>query len=278
MKLTIHLRTGTKGQSAYPVAVGVIVESEDPFGVRYAAGHLFTEARRSVAEVMGLLEAIKAAKASNPEDVTILADSENLVKRVTGELFDSEPEILEAVQLVQAALLALDVWTIKHSPKDDIGKAERLVRTALDAGKTVVVVDEQRPENATGFEPLAPDLEVLKKAADAPSGPGKKRMPLDEGGDGEPASGPRAKPAANAGGVNNPRFKVIVDSGAACPHGSTDGRVHQFGPCTPAEPGLCVFATAAAFSIDPLHWRSPNHRRIVTTCAVCKAGVSVEPG
>ncbi len=275
MKLTIHLRTGTKGQNPYPVAVGVIVESEDPVQIKYAAGHLYTEDRRSVAEARGLLEGIKVAKASEPEEVMILADSENLVKRIMGELFESDPDILDAVQTVQAMLLSLDLWTIKHSPKDDIGKAERLVRTALDAGKTVVVVDEQRPGNTAGFASMAPNPEVLKKAADAPM---RKRVPLMESGDGEEPAPPRAKQAANSGGINNPRFKVIVDRDAACPHGCTDGGTYQFGPCTPTEKALCVFATAAAFSIDPLHWRSPNHRRIVTNCAVCKAGVSVEPG
>jgi ribonuclease HI len=292
MNLTIHLRTGTKGQSAAPVAVGVIVESEDPKEIRYAAGHFF-ESSRPVAEAAGLLEAVRVAKASQAEEVTILADSVNLVKRVTGELFDEDERIVDMIQLVQAALLSLDVWTIKHSPKDDIGKAERLVRTALDAGKTVVVVDEANPGNAAGFESLTPDYEVLKKAADVA---GKKRVKLEEveEEDVKPAGGRRheiggkkghahedesvapkpARGAANSGGVNNSKFLVVVDEGAACPNGSTDGAAYQFGPCT--APGLCVYAAAAAFSVDPLHWRSVNHKRIITSCAVCRAGVSVE--
>lgn len=295
MNLTIHLRTGTKGQSAAPVAVGVIVESDDPREIRYAAGHFF-ESSRPVAEAAGLLEAVRAAKASHPEEVMILADSSNLVKRVTGEMFDEDERIADMIQMVQAALLSLDIWTIRHSPKDEIGKAERLVRTALDAGKTIVVVDEANPANTAGFESLAPDFEALKKAADAA---GKKRIKLEdvegdvvgmrEAGDGMPrvenkrhaheeesmAHKP-ARSAANAGGVNNPKFLVTVDEGAACPNGCTDGATYQFGPCTP--PGLCVHAAAAAFSVDPMHWRSVNHKRIISTCAGCKAGVSVERG
>src|SRR5690349_17500917 len=124
MNLIIHLRTGTRGQSAAPVAVGVIVESEDPREIRYAAGHFF-ESSRPVAEAAGLLEALRVAQVSKPSEVMILADSANLVKRVTGELFDEDERILDMIQLVQASLLSLDIWTIRHSPKDDIGKAER---------------------------------------------------------------------------------------------------------------------------------------------------------
>jgi ribonuclease HI len=298
MRLIVHLRTGSKGSSAVAMAAGIIVESIEPHHeVHYAAGHFLGVVPRGKAEAVALMHAIDVARKLNPEEVAILADSQGLVNRITGQTIESDTDLADAIQEVQAALLSLDLWTIRHLPKDDVGKSERLVRAALDAEKSVVVVDEFNPSNAPGFESLKPDPAAFERAGEPAA---KKRVPLDLDGpsaldaeddpDRLPMSasvGPSAmslpeptaskpRPASNTGPMNLERFRVTLEGSDGCPRGNADGVCFQFGPTTP--PGLCVYAAQAAFAVDPLHWRSPNHRRIITSCAKCKAGVSVEPG
>ncbi len=132
---------GARGNPG-PAAWGVAVLDAEGTCVEGFAGAL-GKATNNVAEYHGLLEALRLAERRGAEDVEILADSELIVRQVTGVYRVKHPALkplwAEAMRLIEG----FRSFRISHVERRNNKHADRLVNTALDrevaAGERITV-------------------------------------------------------------------------------------------------------------------------------------------
>ncbi len=129
-KLIINTDGGARGNPG-PAAIGAVVDGHE-------YGEYIGKTTNNVAEYKAVIFALKKAKAllggkkAEAAEVEIRADSELLVKQLTGQ-YKIKEESLKP--------LFIDVWnlkqdfksiTFKHVPREENKKADALVNRALD--------------------------------------------------------------------------------------------------------------------------------------------------
>ncbi len=121
---------GSRGNPGI-AAWGVAVLDADGSCVEGHAGYIGV-ATNNAAEYQGLLEALRLALASGAEDVEILADSELIVRQITGSYrvknLKLRPLYLEALTRIRK----IPQFAIRHVPRAENKLADRLVNQALD--------------------------------------------------------------------------------------------------------------------------------------------------
>ncbi len=118
---------GNPGPAAWGVAVldaaGMLVEGHGGY-----VGH----ATNNVAEYQALLEALKLATEREASDVEIRADSELVVRQITGVYRVRHPQLKPLYAEARRLIGGFDTFRILHVRREENREADRLVNEALD--------------------------------------------------------------------------------------------------------------------------------------------------
>ncbi len=177
-----------------------------------------------MAEYTALVLALQAAQKFGADEVSLFADSELMVKQLTGVYKVRDPKMLELFQQAQRILITFQSWRIKHVRRELNSLADTLANKALDARKDVVEVQlgDARPHDRP--QELAADTAEMSTPAD-PAAP-------------QPAG------TRTAAAVPPVIVKVIRPAQAGgCKAGTTEGQPFIFGETAPAE--MCIYALKA---------------------------------
>lgn len=131
--MTSHvLRTdgGSRGNPG-PAAAAFVLESPDG-SIVARAGRYIGEATNNVAEYEALLMGLDAALAAGVRRVSILADSELLVRQVSGVYKVKHPNMRPLHERAGHLLAGFEAWSIAHVRREQNVAADDLVNEALD--------------------------------------------------------------------------------------------------------------------------------------------------
>lgn len=142
MSLLIHIDGGSRGNPG-PAAAGVIIQDiQDGQGrLLLRGGYLLGEMTNNQAEYNALLVALRACQGWGDPFVEIRADSELLVKQITGQYQVKSPDLKPLYQEAIGLLLKLDNWSIKHIKRELNSEADAMANAAMDAGEDVVMTN-----------------------------------------------------------------------------------------------------------------------------------------
>ena len=135
MKLTINIDGGSRGNPG-PAGAGVVARDEAGT-VLAAQGVYLKHATNNVAEYTGLLTALETARQLGGSDVTIISDSELLVRQMNGQ-YRVKNEGLKPL-FDQASTLAAQLPRVKftHVRREYNKDADRLANLAMNAKRNV---------------------------------------------------------------------------------------------------------------------------------------------
>lgn len=164
MALVIHIDGGARGNPG-PAGAGVLIHRDDGTPLHEAGYFLGTQTNNS-AEYRALLLALQRAASFRNEPLSILSDSELLVRQVTGEYRVKSPSLAELFRQAQMMLLRFSCWNVKHIRREENRRADELANMAMDAGRDVILYDADR---AADSSPAAPPIPAADKTAESPS-------------------------------------------------------------------------------------------------------------
>ena len=131
MKARLSTDGGARGNPG-PAAFGYVLEAEDGT-VLDARGGAIGVATNNVAEYRALIEGLRSAADAGVDDLTVVSDSELIVKQMRGE-YRVKNQALRALSL-EAAALARRIGRVTYTAvrREHNELADRLVNEALDA-------------------------------------------------------------------------------------------------------------------------------------------------
>lgn len=128
--LTVHVDGGSRGNPGEAAIAAVITdENGDLLEER---GEAIGHATNNVAEYRALLLGIERAAALGATEVTLIGDSELIVRQVEGRYKVKDATMRELHAQVRAALTGFDRWSIRHVRREQNADADRMVNAALD--------------------------------------------------------------------------------------------------------------------------------------------------
>ena len=84
LRVTIHVDGGARGNPG-PAGAGVVIADDDDDAVIYEAGLFLGHATNNVAEYKGMLHGLEMAQTLKAQEVSIVSDSELLVRQMNGQ-------------------------------------------------------------------------------------------------------------------------------------------------------------------------------------------------
>ncbi|HSN13537.1 MAG TPA: reverse transcriptase-like protein [Anaeromyxobacteraceae bacterium] len=114
-----------------PAGAGAVIVNPDGHIVA-KVGKFLGDSTNNVAEYMGLILGLRRAKAMGIKELDVLADSELMVKQLSGE-YAVKAEHLKPLHLEAEALLKgfADV-TVRHIPREENAQADAMSNRAID--------------------------------------------------------------------------------------------------------------------------------------------------
>lgn len=222
MALEIFTDGGARGNPG-PAAAGVVIRDDQGRSI-LEAGYFLGKATNNVAEYTAMLLALEAAQKFGADEVSLFADSELMVKQLTGEYKVRDAKLAELFAQAQRLLIRFESWQIKHIRREQNSRADALANKALDARKDVIEVQLGDAQPQSRSSPIAED------AGGEESG-------------GKPAA---ASPTTARNGNGLPPVIVKVTRGPlpkGCKGGTSQGQEFVLGETVPA--GMCVYALKA---------------------------------
>ena len=140
--LTIYTDGGSRGNPGPGAAAYVLSDQAN----NVIAGKAFFSKKTTsnVAEYMGLLKGLEAAKNSGADSIEVFSDSKLMVKQINGE-YRVKSDNLKTVYNKCADLLSgFDDWNIRHISREKNTHADRLVNRAMDLRKNVTFGAEHK--------------------------------------------------------------------------------------------------------------------------------------
>ena len=129
--LTAHIDGGARGNPG-PAGVGVVVT--DAAGeVRRARGYFLGRKSNNEAEYTGLLKAIELASELQAANLTVVSDSELLVKQVNRQYRCKAANLKPLLAEARQGLDGFGTWKVTHVLRDQNQDADRLANLAMDA-------------------------------------------------------------------------------------------------------------------------------------------------
>ena len=130
-----YIDGGSRGNPG-PAAAGVVIQ--DARGKRlYEGGFFLGEATNNVAEYRGLLAALKAAAKLKAATVTVMSDSELLVRQMNGQYRVRNDRLRPLFEDAQDLADQFESFIIRHVPREKNVQADALVNRAMDLRKNV---------------------------------------------------------------------------------------------------------------------------------------------
>jgi ribonuclease HI len=114
-----------------PAAAGIVLY--DPQGrIQVTTGRYLGETTNNVAEYQALLLGLEEARKITVQKLRIFADSELMVKQLTGRYRVKSPHLIPLWQEAVNALKAFEAWGIKHVPREENHLADAAANRAID--------------------------------------------------------------------------------------------------------------------------------------------------
>jgi ribonuclease HI len=160
MSLTLYVDGGSRGNPG-PAGAGVVIRDERR-GLVHEGAYFVGRQTNNAAEYLALIKGLERAARAAPDGLTIISDSELLVRQLTGEYRVKSPKLAPLHAEAEALLVRLGRWTARHVPREQNARADALANLAMDRRADVVVfdVDSQsaapQPGPATAAPPTAP--------------------------------------------------------------------------------------------------------------------------
>ena len=114
-----------------PAAYGFVLDS--PSGVEVAGdGEVIGEATNNVAEYKGLIAGLERALSLGVTHLEVRMDSELVVRQMAGRYRVKHPGLVPLFRKARALVERLEGWDIRHVPREQNKRADRLANRALD--------------------------------------------------------------------------------------------------------------------------------------------------
>lgn len=117
-----------------PASAGAIVLGEDGKLVAEISERLGV-ATNNEAEYQALILALKKAHDLGAREVKVHADSELVIRQITGRYKVKHPEMKRRHAEVLKLLAGFQSWTAVHVPREENTRADSLANAALDGGR-----------------------------------------------------------------------------------------------------------------------------------------------
>ena len=140
MGLIVHVDGGARGNPG-PAGAGVSISSDDGTLIHEGAYFLGHQTSNG-AEYHALIRALQRLQRCNTDTVTVIEDSELLVRQITGAYRVKSPKLARLFEQVQLLLLKIPCWNIQHIPREENRRADDLANLAIDRRRDVIVFDE----------------------------------------------------------------------------------------------------------------------------------------
>jgi ribonuclease HI len=126
---TIHIDGAARGNPG-PAACAFIIERDD--APPFEEAHCIGQTTNNVAEYTALVRALEKAGQLGAQRLTVLSDSELLVKQMNGEYRVKHPDLRILHDQAQKLRVQFKHAAIRHIPRAENSWADRLCNEALD--------------------------------------------------------------------------------------------------------------------------------------------------
>jgi phosphoribosylglycinamide formyltransferase-1 len=138
-QITVQVDGGSRGNPG-PAAAAFIITDKNKNQLVAKALYL-GKTTNNVAEYTALVKALEAASQIDAEQITILSDSELLVKQINGQYKVKSQQIIPLFRQASDMLANFQKYSLRHVSREKNKKADRLVNQALNLERDV----EEKP-------------------------------------------------------------------------------------------------------------------------------------
>jgi ribonuclease HI len=135
MRLMLNIDGGSRGNPG-PAAAGVVVRAEDGTIVQ-ELGLFIGHATNNVAEYRGLLAGLQAAKELGASEISVLSDSELLVRQMNGQYRVKNEGLRPLFEKAKVLVAQFGRFQIAHIRREYNKEADRLANRAMDLRRDV---------------------------------------------------------------------------------------------------------------------------------------------
>jgi ribonuclease HI len=136
LSVAIHIDGGSRGNPG-PAAAGIVLREKRSGQVLREVGLFLGEATNNVAEYRALVAALKEAAALRAVEVELWTDSELLVRQMNGEYRVRNAGLKPLFEEAQRLAGRFTTCTIRHVPRGQNTRADRLVNRAMNLRRDV---------------------------------------------------------------------------------------------------------------------------------------------
>jgi len=131
LTVTIHVDGGSRGNPG-PAGAGVVIRSADDGTILFEGGYFIGRATSNVAEYQGLLRGLERAAALGANEARVFADSELLVRQMTGVYRVRNPGLKPLFEQARQQIGQFRRVRFTHVPRTENADADRLANQAMN--------------------------------------------------------------------------------------------------------------------------------------------------
>jgi len=131
LTVTIHVDGGSRGNPG-PAGAGVVIRSADDGTILFEGGYFIGRATSNVAEYQGLLRGLERAAALGANEARVFADSELLVRQMTGVYRVRNPGLKPLFEQARRHIGQFRRVRFTHVPRTENADADRLANQAMN--------------------------------------------------------------------------------------------------------------------------------------------------
>ncbi|SJZ71864.1 ribonuclease HI family protein [Selenihalanaerobacter shriftii] len=162
-ELNIYTDGASRGNPG-PAGIGAVIFDKTGNRKEELAKYI-GETTNNVAEYKAILEGLKLAKSLTPKVVNLFADSQLVIKQLTGEYRVKSKRLKPYYNEVKALLAEIPEYNLKHIPREENKEADKLANLGIDQLDKqneelkfdLNELSNQLKEEVTEFE-VSPDL------------------------------------------------------------------------------------------------------------------------
>lgn len=128
--VTLYTDGGSRGNPGKAACAYVVTNEKDE--VLFSEGKYLSICTNNQAEYNGLIQGLRYLIKENIKDVTVLMDSELVIKQVRGEYKVKDANIKLLISQINGILPMFEHISFNHIPREKNKKADKLVNEILD--------------------------------------------------------------------------------------------------------------------------------------------------
>jgi ribonuclease HI len=131
-RLIAHIDGGARGNPG-PAGYGVVIQDESGRKVATLSEYLGHQTN-NFAEYQGLIAALEYAVEHRPKALSVISDSELMVRQIKGIYKVKNPTLKDLHARAKDLIAQLDWFSISHALREQNQEADRLANEAMDKG------------------------------------------------------------------------------------------------------------------------------------------------